>query len=351
MKRKKSLTIKTKKLTKKYGEFKAVSDLNLSISKGEIFGLLGPNGSGKTTIILMLLGLTEPTSGELQVLGYDPIRQPFEVKRLVGYLPERLGFYENLTAKQNLTYFARLNRIEESIIREKVSESINQVGLIKQEEAKVNTFSRGMKQRLGIANVLVKDPQLIILDEPTQGIDPKGIQEILHLFSNINKEKEATILLSSHLIHQVQQICDNIGIMSQGKMRVRGSLSLSEFDIDQDWIIEFTLNNISPELVKDLENLPQIRSLENEGSLFTAHCGNDIRAQIAKTVIENGGSLTSLNLQERSLINIYTRRKTNGWNIRGLLKRTIRSPWKCQIIHNGDPSIHNRFHYVIFIYQ
>jgi ABC-2 type transport system ATP-binding protein len=305
MKRKKSLTIKTKKLTKKYGEFKAVSDLNLSISKGEIFGLLGPNGSGKTTIILMLLGLTEPTSGELQVLGYDPIRQPFEVKRLVGYLPERLGFYENLTAKQNLTYFARLNRIEESIIREKVSESINQVGLIKQEEAKVNTFSRGMKQRLGIANVLVKDPQLIILDEPTQGIDPKGIQEILHLFSNINKEKEATILLSSHLIHQVQQICDNIGIMSQGKMRVRGSLNLSELDIDQDWIIEFTLNNISPELVKDLENLPQIRSLENEGSLFIAHCGNDIRAQIAKTVIENGGSLTSLNLQERSLINIY----------------------------------------------
>jgi ABC-2 type transport system ATP-binding protein len=305
MKRKKSLTIKTKKLTKKYGEFKAVSDLNLSISKGEIFGLLGPNGSGKTTIILMLLGLTEPTSGELQVLGYDPIRQPFEVKRLVGYLPERLGFYENLTAKQNLTYFARLNRIEESIIREKVSESLNQVGLIKQEEAKVNTFSRGMKQRLGIANVLVKDPQLIILDEPTQGIDPKGIQDILHLFSNINKEKEATILLSSHLIHHVQQICDNIGIMSQGKMRVRGSLSLSEFDIDQDWIIEFTLNNISPELVKDLENLPQIRSLENEGSLFIAHCGNDIRAQIAKTVIENGGSLTSLNLQERSLINIY----------------------------------------------
>jgi ABC-2 type transport system ATP-binding protein len=305
MKRKKSLTIKTKKLTKKYGEFKAVSDLNLSISKGEIFGLLGPNGSGKTTIILMLLGLTEPTSGELQVLGYDPIRQPFEVKRLVGYLPERLGFYENLTAKQNLTYFARLNRIEESIIREKVSESLNQVGLIKQEEAKVNTFSRGMKQRLGIANVLVKDPQLIILDEPTQGIDPKGIQDILHLFSNINKEKEATILLSSHLIHQVQQICDNIGIMSQGKMRVRGSLNLSELDIDQDWIIEFTLNNISTELVKDLENLPQIRSLENEGSLFIAHCGNDIRAQIAKTVIENGGSLTSLNLQETSLINIY----------------------------------------------
>lgn len=305
MRRKKTLTIKTKKLTKKYGEFTAVSDLNLSISKGEIFGLLGPNGSGKTTIILMLLGLTEPTSGELQVLGFDPIRQPFEVKRLVGYLPEKLGFYENLTAKQNLTYFARLNRIDESKITEKVSESLNQVGLIKQEEAKVNTFSRGMKQRLGIANVLVKDPQLIILDEPTQAIDPKGIQDILHLFKNINKEKKVTILLSSHLIHHVQQICDNIGIMSQGKMRVRGSVNLNELDIDQDWIIEFTLNNISTELVKDLENLPQLRTLETEGNMFTAHCGNDIRPQIAKTVIENGGSLTSLNLQERSLINIY----------------------------------------------
>jgi ABC-2 type transport system ATP-binding protein len=305
MRRKKTLTIKTKKLTKKYGEFTAVNNLNLSISKGEIFGLLGPNGSGKTTIILMLLGLTEPTSGELQVLGYDPIRQPFEVKRLVGYLPERLGFYENLTAKQNLTYFARLNRIDESKIKEKISESLNQVGLIKQEEAKVNTYSKGMKQRLGIANVLVKEPKLIILDEPTQSIDPKGIQDILHLFKNINKEKKVTILLSSHLIHHVQQICDNIGIMSQGKMRIRGSVNLNELDLDQDWIIEFTLNNISTGLVKDLKDLPQLRSLETEGNMFTAHCGTDIRSQIAKTVIENGGSLTSLNLQERSLINIY----------------------------------------------
>jgi ABC-2 type transport system ATP-binding protein len=305
MKRKKNLTIKTNNLTKKYGEFTAVKDLNLSISKGEVFGLLGPNGSGKTTIILMLLGLTEPTSGTLKVFGYDPIRQPFEVKSIVGYLPERLGFYENISAIQNLNYFARLNQIEDSLIKERVSESLNQVGLLKHGDAKVNTFSRGMKQRLGIANVLVKDPQLIILDEPTQGIDPKGIQDILHLFKKINKEKNVTILLSSHLIHHVQEICDNIGIMSQGVLRVRGSVNLSEFNIDQDWIIEFTLNNLTNELVRKLHNIPHLRTLENEGNFFTAHCEKDLRPQIVKTIIKNGGNLTSLNLQERSLINIY----------------------------------------------
>jgi ABC-2 type transport system ATP-binding protein len=305
MNRKKTLTIETKDLTKKYGDFTAVKNLNLSISKGEIFGLLGPNGSGKTTIILMLLGLTEPTSGMLKVFGYDPIRQPFEVKRTVGYLPERLGFYENISAIQNLSYFARLNRIEESLIKEKVTESLGHVGLLKNGEAKVYTFSRGMKQRLGIANVLVKDPQLIILDEPTQGIDPKGIQDILQLFKKINKEKNVTILLSSHLIHHVQEICDNIGIMSQGVMRVRGSVNLSELDIDQDWIIEFTLNDLTSGLVKELEKIPNLSSLENDGNSFTAHCEKDVRPQIAKIVIENGGALTSLNLQERSLINIY----------------------------------------------
>ena len=300
-----TLTIKTEDLTKKYGNFAAVESLNLSISKGEIFGLLGPNGSGKTTIILMLLGLTEPTSGGLNVLGFDPVKQPFEVKRMVGYLPEKVGFYETLSAEQNLRYFGRLNRIEEDIITKRIEETLTQVGLGSNKQGKVNTFSRGMKQRLGIANVLIKDPKLIILDEPTQGIDPKGIQEILDLFQSINKEKNVTIMLSSHLIHHVQQICDNIGIMSKGVMRIRGSVNLNELNLDEEWVIEFSSNDITSSIFEKIENMDDVRSIEADGIVYKANCSADIRSKIVKTIIQNGGSLLTLTLQERNLISIY----------------------------------------------
>jgi|APSaa5957512622_1039677.scaffolds.fasta_scaffold03760_5 ABC-2 type transport system ATP-binding protein len=300
-----TLTIKTEDLTKKYGDLTAVESLNLSISKGEIFGLLGPNGSGKTTIILMLLGLTEPTSGGLNVLGFDPVKQPFEVKRMVGYLPEKVGFYETLSAEQNLRFFGRLNRIEEDIITKRIDEALTQVGLSSRKKGKVNTFSRGMKQRLGIANVLIKDPKMIILDEPTQGIDPKGIQEILDLFQSINKEKNITIMLSSHLIHHVEQICDNIGIMSDGVMRVRGSVNLNELNVDEEWLIEFSSNDITSSIFEKIENMNEVRSIEADGMLYKANCSADIRPKIVKTIIQNGGSLLTLALQERNLISIY----------------------------------------------
>lgn len=300
-----TLAIKTEDLTKKYGDNTAVEGLNLSISQGEIFGLLGPNGSGKTTIILMLLGLTEPTSGSLKVLGFDPVKQPFEVKRMVGYLPEKIGFYESLTAEQNLRYFGRLNRIEEDIITKRIDETLTQVGLGSNKQEKVNTFSRGMKQRLGIANVLIKDPKLIILDEPTQGIDPKGIQEILDLFQSINKEKNTTIMLSSHLIHHVQQICDNIGVMSKGIMRVRGSVNLNELNLDEEWVIEFSSNDITNPIFEKIVNMDEVRSIEADGMVYTANCSADIRPKIVKTIIQNGSSLLTLTLQERNLISIY----------------------------------------------
>ena len=305
MRKKKQVIVQTRNLTKKYGDFTAVDNLNLMIEQGEIFGLLGPNGSGKTTIILMLLGLTEPTEGDVRVLGHDPIREPFEVKRIVGYLPERLGFYENLTAAQNLRYFARLNGISEEEMRKSVPEKLLMVGLGNKDDQKVSTFSRGMKQRLGLANVLMKEPKLIILDEPTQGIDPKGIQEMLNLFTTINQQNDITIMLSSHLIHHVQQICDNIGIMSNGKMRMRGRVDMKAFNEEQNYLIELEVANLSENLIYELEKLPNVYSVENEGTTLTVTSRNDIRPQIASTVINHGGALTDLRLQERSLINIY----------------------------------------------
>jgi ABC-2 type transport system ATP-binding protein len=160
-------------LTKQYNGKTVVNNLNLKINRGEIFGLLGPNGAGKSTIILMMLGLTEPTSGTIRVADFNSTKQPINVKKITGYLPEKLGFYEDLTARQNLKYTAELNSMPSREVESKIQEVLEIVGLEKNKNQLVGTFSKGMKKRLGIADVLIKDPQLAILDEPTEGLDIK----------------------------------------------------------------------------------------------------------------------------------------------------------------------------------
>ncbi|MDP2744391.1 MAG: ABC transporter ATP-binding protein, partial [Dehalococcoidia bacterium] len=174
-----SAIIKTRQLSKSYGAFQAVRALDLEVREREIFGLLGPNGAGKSTTILMLLGLTEPTSGEASVCGYDPVRHPLEVKRQVGYLPEKVGFYEELTAEENLKYTAYLNGLSPKSASERITEALKRVGLSDVAQKRVSQLSHGMKQRLGIGDVLVKAPRLVILDEPASGIDPEGVSQVL----------------------------------------------------------------------------------------------------------------------------------------------------------------------------
>lgn len=211
-------------LTKKYGSFTAVDQLNLTINKGEIFGLLGPNGAGKSTSILMMLGLTEPTSGSVKVCGIDSTSNPIEVKRRVGYLPEDVGFYDDRSGLENLVYTARLNRIPESAGLEKAEELLIRVGLADVINKKVGKYSRGMRQRLGLADVLIKNPEVIILDEPTSGIDPTGVREFLELIARLRKEEGLTVLFSSHNLHQVQQACDRVGIFVNGKLLAEGDI-------------------------------------------------------------------------------------------------------------------------------
>jgi len=216
--------IEAVELTKTYNRFTAVDHLNLRVEEGEIFGFLGPNGAGKTTTILMLLGLTEPTSGKALVGGYNATRESLKVKRIAGYLPEKLGFYEDLTAKENLSYIARLNAIPEREAAGRIKELLALVGLPEVAERKVETFSRGMKQRLGIASLLVKAPKVVFLDEPTVGLDPEGVNFILDLIVRLSKEQGLTVLLSSHLLHQVQKICHRVGILSKGRLVAEGPL-------------------------------------------------------------------------------------------------------------------------------
>jgi ABC-2 type transport system ATP-binding protein len=258
--------LETKNLTKVYNGTPVVNNLNLEIGEGEVFGFLGPNGAGKTTTILMILGLTEPTSGEVKVFGYNSTREPLQVKRITSYLPENVGFYEDLTALENLTYITRLNHIPEKEARERINEVLSLVGLAEVRNMEVGKFSKGMKQRLGLATVFVKKPKLAILDEPTTGIDPQGVEEILKLITEVNRKENITFFVCSHLLYQIQKICSKIGIFSKGKMMAMGSLEeiskkiLSEKSNRLE--ISFSDSQDVDELIKKIQQLEGVLKVE-----------------------------------------------------------------------------------------
>jgi ABC-2 type transport system ATP-binding protein len=216
--------IETHELTKAYGKQRVVDHLTFEVRQGEIFGFLGPNGAGKTTTILMLLGLTEPTSGSARTLGFDPTRQPLKVKEQVGCMPENVGFYDDLTARENLMYVARLNSLPDSQAKTRIDAALKKVKLAGEANKRVGAYSRGMRQRLGIAEVLIKNPKLIILDEPTLGLDPEGINSMLQLIKALSREEGISVLLCSHLLHQTQQVCDRVGILNEGRLVAKGTM-------------------------------------------------------------------------------------------------------------------------------
>jgi ABC-2 type transport system ATP-binding protein len=217
--------IQTRGLSKVYLGQVAVQPLDLDIAEGEIFGFLGPNGAGKTTTILMLLGLTEPSAGTVRVLGLDPCRNPIVVKRQVGYLQENMGFYGDMTGWQMLAYIADLNGINPKAAYGPMVEAFRDVGLSGEEDKKIAAYSRGMRQRLGIAEILLKQPRIAILDEPTLGLDPDATNRIMDLIGKICTARKMTVLLSSHQLHQAQKICTRVGIMIKGKMVACGPMA------------------------------------------------------------------------------------------------------------------------------
>jgi len=301
------LVIETNWLTKHYGKFVAVDDLNLRIKKSEVFGLLGPNGAGKTTTILMLLGLTEPTKGDVRVLGFDPARQPLSVKARVGYMPDQVGFYDDLTGRENLVYIAKLNGIPRDQIKRRVEEAIERVRLTNVIDQQAGTFSRGMRQRLGLADVLIKRPQLIIMDEPTQGLDPELAHEFLGLTHSL-KEEGTTILLSSHLLHQVQVICDRVGLFSQGRMVLQGTVpELARKVLGGAYRIQLQADGPAVKLSRALQSLQDVNNVQVTNGTIEIEALKDIRADVAEAVIKAGGRLRSLNVESQSLDDIYTR--------------------------------------------
>ncbi len=216
--------IETEALTKMYNGQVAVDHLSFSVKEGEIFGFLGPNGAGKTTTLLMLLGLTEPTSGTARVVGVNPAREPIKVKRMIGHLQENMGFYRDLNARQMLRYIADLNGLSPDVANERIEQALNTVGLLTEAQKKIGAYSRGMRQRLGIAEILIKEPRVVFLDEPTLGLDPDATNRMMELIQRLCQEQNMTVLLSSHLLYQAQKICHRVGIMFNGRMVAQGSM-------------------------------------------------------------------------------------------------------------------------------
>lgn len=302
-----STVVETANLTKRYREKLAVNSLNLTVEEGEVFGFLGPNGAGKTTTILMLLGLTEPTSGEVSVCGFNPTHQSLEVKKRVGYLPENPGFYDDISARENLLYMARLNRIPEDEARRRTAQVLDQVQLADDSRRLVKEYSRGMKQRLGIAEVLVKKPTAIILDEPTLGIDPDGAIRILELIKDLNRDQGLTVLLSSHQLQQVQQICNRVGIIVKGKLIVQGEMDTLGKAIlkGRQWNFLLDVSGNTEGLDRDLQSIKGIDEIEKRPHGWFLRCTEDVRREVVSLVSHRGLNLLQLRSEDPTLEEIY----------------------------------------------
>ena len=298
--------IEARDLTKIYGSTPAVDHISFSVGRGEIFGLLGPNGAGKTTTILMMLGLTEISEGEVRVLGFNPTREPLSVKRRVGYLPDMVGFYDGLTAADNLRYTARLIGFRSNEREKRIADALERVGLPEFADKRVGTFSRGMRQRLGLAEILMKGAQIAILDEPTSGLDPHATSELLGIIRGF-KSEGVSVLLSSHLLERVQSVCDRVALFSSGRIALIGSVAdLGREVLGGGYVVDIEADGVG--LAERLALIPGVSGVEKTGiGKLRLHADRDVRPEAAAEVVAMQGRLKFLGVQEPSLEAIYTR--------------------------------------------
>jgi len=300
------IVVEARDLTKRYGAATAVNNISFTVQRGEIFGLLGPNGAGKTTTILMMLGLTDITSGTVRVMDYDPVREPLQVKRLVGYMPDTVGFYDYMTATDNLRYTAALIGIPAAERGPRIMRALERVGLQNVANKRVGTFSRGMRQRLGLAEILMKNVSVAILDEPTSGLDPQATSELLDNIRSLKSEGVA-VLLSSHLLERVQSICDRVALFNRGQIALMGTVpELAKQVLGGGYAVEVeaTGNNLAERLTA----VPGVRSVETVApGRFRLLAEGDVRPQAAAAVVNAGGALTRLSVEDPSLDAIYSR--------------------------------------------
>jgi ABC-2 type transport system ATP-binding protein len=303
------VVIRAEQLTKRYGANLAVDHIDLEVAAGEIVGILGPNGSGKTTTILMLLGLTEPTGGRAVVAGFDPLRDPLQVKRRVGYMPDQVGFYDGLSARDNLAYTGRLAGLPRHEIDERFADSMERVGLGAVVRDRVRTFSQGMRQRLGLAEVLMKRPNVAILDEPTTALDPHSTQEFLEMIRALKADGTA-VLLSSHHLDQVQSVCDRVALFNRGRIALAGTVTeLAGRVLGGGHVIDVEARG--PGIAERLAAVPGVVRVQalgprQDSGRYRVDCQRDLRAEIARRLAPEV-ELLGINFAAPSLNEVYTR--------------------------------------------
>jgi ABC-2 type transport system ATP-binding protein len=293
-------------LTKLYGDQRAVDGIEFDLNPGEIVGLLGPNGAGKTTAILMMLGLTEPSGGTISVLGHDPLSDPLAVKRRVGYLPDSVGFYDHLSARENLLYTAKLAGFSRDDARERIAAAFRRVRLEDVADKPVASYSRGMRQRLGLAEVMMKGADVAILDEPTSGLDPQSTYELLDMIRGLKADGVA-VLISSHLLDRVQSVCDRVLLFNRGRIVLQGTVAeLSRQVLGGGYAIE--VETARTDVYAVLDGVPGIREILSEGpNRFRVIAESDLRAIIATRLVGHGADLLRLSVVEPRLDDIYAR--------------------------------------------
>lgn len=299
--------IETKDLQRSFGKHKAVDEITFHVKQGEVFGLLGPNGAGKTTTVRLLNGILPPSAGIARVFGFDPVTQGESIRRKTGVLTETPALYERLSASENLKFFGTLQGIPESVLTHRVDEMLEFFELSNRANDKVETYSKGMKQRLALARALIHKPPLLFLDEPTSGLDPEAAQQVNDLIADLTDQNGRTVVLATHNLTEAQSLCDRVAVMNNGRILAIGSLKeLSQKLWPVTWVdIKFykvPSEDIS-ELIKDHRGVIQV-SAEND-SLSVQVEKEDVIPDVVRYLVAQGASIMNVNPRDYTLEDIY----------------------------------------------
>jgi ABC-2 type transport system ATP-binding protein len=290
-------------VNKELGKRQILKDVTMSVKQGDIFGYLGPNGAGKTTTIRIILGLLKATTGKVTLLGQDV--QVDKVRQKIGFVLEADGLFDNLTAYENLLYYARLYDIPQPA--QKVDKVLIQVGLADRARDKVGTYSKGMRQRLALARAIAPNPEVLILDEPTAGVDPTGQIEIRKLMLEMIHKEGKTILLSSHNLDEVQRICNRIALIHKGQIRLYGELEQFKRDMGQGGLTIETAERIPADIIGELQKIPGVTVREQNDRILTLNIGkNGEVSGIVTLLAAKGVRIEQVKKQEASLEDMYT---------------------------------------------